>query len=231
MGRWVDVEDRCNSRLYLELGDGTTESSLARAHVLMQLSGARRVTWWENCALGRTDLPVRVRDGSTLTVVEADDEFAAPSRDPRSSEAHCFERTTRPSQGVLTDGPTLGLMIVWISPRAPELARSLRDWGDFVHIRHIAAAGIPGFTQISVYENVAARDPRYMHFYEFDNQDAEATFSTMIEHVAPRLGGTDSSAYTEWADWRAPGGRLFYCNTFRRLGELASPSEGAHSVP
>ena len=79
---------------------------------------------------------------------------------------------------------------MWISPRTPDLARSLRDWGDFVHIRHIAAAAIPGFTQISVYENTAAGDPRYMHFYEFDNAEAEATFDTMIANVAPRLGGT-----------------------------------------
>jgi hypothetical protein len=42
----------------------------------------------------------------------------------------------------------------------------------------------------------------------------------MIAHVAPRLGGTDSPAYAEWADWRPPGGRLFYCNTFTRLGEV-----------
>ena len=128
----------------------------------------------------------------------------------------------RPSQGVLTDGPTLGLMIVWISPRTPEVAQSLRDWGDFVHIRHIAAAGIPGFTQISVYENTAESDPRYMHFYEFDNLDAEDTFSKMIDCVAPRLGGHRQRVYTEWADWRPPGGRLFYCNTFTRSGELLS---------
>ncbi len=115
-------------------------------------------------------------------------------------------------------------MIVWISPRTPDLAQQLRDWGDFVHIRHIAAAAIPGFTQISVYENTAATDPRYMHFYEFDNADAEATFATMIDHVAPRLGGTESPAYADWADWRPPGGRLFYCNSFTRLGEVVASS-------
>ena len=120
-------------------------------------------------------------------------------------------------------------MIVWISPRTPELAPSLRDWGDFVHIRHIAAAAIPGFTQISVYENAAGGDPRFMHFYEFDNAEAEATFATMIAHVAPRLGGTDSPAYAEWADWRPPGGRLFYCNTFTRLGEVVGSGVGARN--
>ena len=61
-----------------------------------------------------------------------------------------------------------------------------------------------------------------MHFYEFDNLDAEGTFSKMIEFVAPRLGGVDSDLYAEWADWRPPGGRVFYCNTFTRLGEVIS---------
>lgn len=180
------------------------------------------MTWWENCAPGRTDLPRRVRDGRSLVVVEATDDFTAPPPPAEVSEAHSFRRFPRPSQGILTDGPTLGLLVVWISPRTPELAGRLRDWGDFVHIRHIAAAAIPGFTQISVYENVAGTDPLYMHFYEFDSADAEGTFSTMVDHVAPRLGGLESDAYAEWADWRPPGGRLFYCTTFNRLGEVAA---------
>ena len=214
------MEDRSSPRLYLELGEASAETCAQRADGFVGTPGTDRVTWWENCVPGRTDLPMRIRDGRTLVVVEATEEFVAPSPDPQSSEAHCFSRTACPSQGILTGTPTLGLLVVWISPRAPELARSLRDWGDFVHIRHIAAAGIPGFTQISVYENEDGSDPRYMHFYEFDTADAEKTFSTMIEHVAPRLGGTKTPAYAAWADWRPPGGRLFYCNTFRRLGEL-----------
>jgi hypothetical protein len=164
---------------------------------------------------------MRIRDGRTLVVIEAREGYAVPPPTSEISESHCFRRYPRPSQGILTGGPTLGLAVVWISPRTPDLAGSLRDWGDFVHIRHIAAAAIPGFTQISVYENTAEADPRYMHFYEFDNAAAEATFATMIENVAPRLGGTESAAYAEWADWRPPGGRLFYCNTFTRLGEVA----------
>jgi hypothetical protein len=216
------MEDRCTPVLYLELGDLAPDACAARAGELLEQDSAERVTWWENCALARTDLPTRVRDGKTLLMVEASNGFLAPSAPAEVSEAHCFHRHTRPSQGVLTDGPTLGLLIVWISPRTPELARRLRDWGDFVHIRHIAGAGIPGFTQISVYENAVGMDPLYMHFYEFDNLDAEGTFSTMVDHVAPRLGGTASEAYAEWADWRVGSGRLFYCNTFRRLGEAVT---------
>jgi hypothetical protein len=214
------VEDRCSEMLYLELSDDSDAVAGVRANDLAVLPGVRGVTWWENCALGRTDLPMRIRDASTLLVVEAESGFRSPGKPEAVSEAHCFRRTPRPSQGVLGDGPTLGLMIVWISARTPEDPRSLRDWGDFVHIRHIAAAGIPGFTQISVYENTVQSDPGYMHFYEFDNADAEGTFSKMIDYVAPRLGGLDSQLYTDWADWRAPGGRLFYCNTFSRRGEV-----------
>ena len=207
--------------LYLELGDASPEACAQRAETLLRVPGVTRVTWWENCALGRTDLPMRVRDGNTLVVAEADDGFLPPAPPAGTSAAHAFARHPRPSQGVLTGAPTLGLLIVWIGPRTPELAGALRDWGDFVHIRHIADAGIPGFTQISVYENQGGADPLFMHFYEFDNLDAEGTFSTMVEHVAPRLGGADTEAYAEWADFRVGHGRLFYCNTFRRIGEEA----------
>jgi hypothetical protein len=214
------VEDRCTPLLFLELGDAPPQACAERADALLRVPGATRVSWWENCAPGRTDLPMRVRDGRSLLVVEADDGFVPPPRPADATEAHVFVRHPRPSQGVLSGAPTLGLLIVWISPRTPELAGALRDWGDFVHIRHIADAGIPGFTQISVYENQTHTDPLFMHFYEFDNFDAEETFSTMVGHVAPRLGGSDSPAYAEWADWRVGHGRLFYCNTFRRMGEI-----------
>jgi hypothetical protein len=214
------VEDRTGTLLHLELGDDPPGGAAVRAQELAGRAGVERVTWWENAAFERTDLPMRIRDGRSLLVVEADERYEVPSPAAGVSESHCFRRHPRPSQGILAGGPTLGLMIVWISPRTPDLAQSLRDWGDFVHIRHIAAAAIPGFTQISVYENTRGPDPRYMHFYEFDNAQAEATFSTMIDHVAPRLGGLESPAYAEWADWRPPGGRLFYCNSFTRLGEV-----------
>jgi hypothetical protein len=213
------MEDRHTTLLHLELGDATPEACAERAEALSRRQGVERVTWWANEAFERTDLPMRIRDGRTLVVTEAGEGYEPPAPAPDAYESHCFRRFPRPSQGILTGVPTLGLSIVWISPRTPDLARQLRDWGDFVHIRHIAAAGIPGFTQISVYENTVDADPRYMHFYEFDHAAAEATFATMIAHVAPRLGGVESPAYTEWADWRPPGGRLIYCNTFTRLGE------------
>jgi hypothetical protein len=216
------MEDRPTELLHLELGDTSPEACAGRARELARGEGVERVTWWANAAYERTDLPMRIPDGRALVVVEAREGYEAPPPAPGVSASHTFRRYPRPSQGVLTGEPTLGLMLVWISPRTPDLTQRLRDWGDFVHIRHIAAAAIPGFTQISVYENTAPTDPQYMHFYEFDTAAAEATFATMIDHVAPRLGGTESPAYADWADWRPPGGRLFYCNTFTRLGEVAA---------
>jgi len=213
------MEDRTTTGLYLELGDGSPDQMHRRAEALAACTGGDPVTWWANCVPGRQDLPMRIADGTMLAVAEVAASFTAPEA-PTLTTAHCFRRHRRPSQGVLTGRPTTGLLVVWISPREPELAQALRDWGDFVHIRHIAAAGIPGFTQISVYENVAPVDPMFMHFYEFDGDDAEATFSTMIEYVAPRIGGADSESFTAWADWRAGHGRLFYCNTFQFLGEV-----------
>ncbi len=218
------MEDRRTSALYLELGNGTALDYEGRAGTLAKRTGAQRVTWWENCHPGRTDLPRRIEEGSMLAVAEVGPTFRPPESSP-DANAHLFSRHSRPSQGILDGRPTTGLLIVWISPRSPDLAGPLRDWGDFVHIRHIAAAGIPGFTQISVFENTADVDPRYMHFYEFASDDPEGTFKTMTPHVAPRLGGVDSEAYADWADWRAHGGRLFYCNTFRLLGEVRTSEE------
>ena len=81
-----------------------------------------------------------------------------PRRRTRHTARH-FRRFPRPSQGILTGTPTTGLLVVWISPRTPEQTAALRDWGDFVHIRHIAAAAIPGFTHVTPYENSRARRP------------------------------------------------------------------------
>ncbi len=221
------MEDRDTPRLYLELFDGSDTHAADRAAGLLRETGVVRTTWWRNCLPGRTELPMRISDGTLLVVAELEADVAVPVARPGST-AFCFRRHPRPSQGILTGRTTTGLLVVWISPRTPDLATSLRDWGDFVHIRHIAAAGIPGFTQISVFENETAADPRYMHFYEFDSEDAEATYQTMVEHVAPRLGGTESESFGSWADWRAPGGRLWYCNTFDLVGETGGPRPIPH---
>jgi hypothetical protein len=214
------LEDRLTPGLYLELGNVDPDHyQQARAPELLALGGVERVSWWATTLPGRTEQPMEVPDGTLLGVVETDDSFVAPAATPGTT-AHHFRRYPRPSQGILTGRPTTGLLVVWISPVTEEQAQPLRDWAHFVHIRHIAAAGVPGYTQITPYENVTDTGPRYMHFYEMDSADPEATFQTMAEDLRVRLGGYKTLAFKQWADAAAAGARIIYVNTFRFLGAL-----------
>lgn len=214
------MEDRFGAGLYLELGN--LEPALyasQRAGELLRLRGVSRVSWWANCRPGRPEFPRRVPEGTLLGVAEVDEEFVPPEAPPGTTARH-FRRHARPAQGLLTGRPTTGILLVWISPRRPELTQGLRDWADFVHIRHIAAAAIPGFTMITPYDNASGeeQDPRFMHFYEMDCEDPESAFTTMTAHVAPRLGGEESDEFRHWADLRGAGGHIVYVNTFSLLG-------------
>jgi hypothetical protein len=212
------VEDRSTAGLYLELGDLDPDHyGTRRAGELLRLRGVSRVSWWGNCRPERPEFPRRVPEGRLLGVAEVDEGFVAPEAPARITARH-FRRYPRPGQGVLTGRPTTGILLVWVSPKRPELARPLRDWADFVHIRHIAAAAIPGFTMITPYEHTAGQDPRFMHFYEMDCDDPEAAFSAMAGLVASRLGGERSEAFGHWADLGGAGGYIVYVNTFRLLG-------------
>ncbi|MHB8328547.1 MAG: hypothetical protein ACYDD6_02775 [Acidimicrobiales bacterium] len=212
------MEDRDTQGLYVELGDlDPRHYGEMRASELLRLRGVSRVSWWANDHVGRDELPMRVTDGRLLILAEVGGDFVAPLAPPGTVSRH-FRRHRRPSQGILTGRPTTGLLVVWISPKSPEREQLLRDWGDFVHIRHIAAASIPGFTQITPYDNACDDEPRFMHLYELDTDDPEAAYQAMAGHVAARLGGVDSEDYRVWADWRTAGGYIVYVNTFRLLG-------------
>jgi hypothetical protein len=212
------LEDRITPGLYLELGDVDPDHyERSRAPELLALPGVDRVSWWATMRPGRTEQPMAVPDGTLLGVAETNDSFVAPAP-AAGTTAHHFRRYPRPSQGILTGRPTTGLLVVWISPVTEERAQALRDWSDFIHISHIAAAGVPGYTQITPYENAAGTDPRYMHFYEMDSDDPEVTFQTMAEDLRVRLGGYRTPAFRQWADAAAAGARIIYVNTFRFLG-------------
>jgi hypothetical protein len=167
------------------------------------------LTRWEDCRPGRTDLPRHLAEIPVLgiTPLRAGDEVTMPG--------WCFRRTRRPGQGRLTGRPTLGLLLVLISPRTPndpEAAQSLRDWADFIHISHIAAAGVPGYTMITPYE-VDGAGPRFLHFYEMDDgDDPEATFKRMTPLVHQRLNQTD---YDRWTGH--PELRIDYVSTYRLI--------------
>jgi hypothetical protein len=187
-----------------------------RVPEMLALAGVDRATWWENVYRDRDDLPRKLPEFGLLGVYEVDDGFAAPAT-PDGVRGHHFRHYPRPGQGRMTGKPTIGLSLVLISPRQPDQAQALRDWADFVHIRHIAEVGVPGFSMITPYENVTGGDPRFMHFYEMDTDDAEAAFQAMPPLIMKLLGEPGTPAWDGWAN--TPELRIMYVNSFKRLGE------------
>jgi hypothetical protein len=214
------MEDRLTAGLYLEMTDRPVNEYVdQRVPEVLALAGVERATWWENVCRDREDLPRRLPEFGLLGVYEVQDGFQAPAS-ARDVTGHHFHRTPRPGQGRLTGRATVGLSLVLISPRQPDQAQALRDWGDFVHIRHIAEVGVPGYTMITPYENVTGDDPRFMHFYEMDTDDPEASFKAMTPLVTKLLGAPGTQAWDRWAT--TPELRIMYVNSFRRLGERAA---------
>ena len=210
------MEDRITAGLYLEMTDLAIDAYVNhRVPEVLACDGATCATWWENVNRDRTDLPRKLDEFTYLGVYETDDGFAAPST-PDGITGHHFCHYPRPGQGRLTGRPTIGLSLVLISPRDAAQAQALRDWGDFVHLRHIAEVAVPGYTMITPYENVTGGDPRFMHFYEMDIDDPERAYRAMTPLVTDLLGA-DTEAWNHWAFH--PALRIMYVNTFRRLGE------------
>jgi len=212
------VEDRITPALYLEMTDAPLdEYAKQRVPELLGLTGVVRATWWRNVKRDRDDLPRVLPEFDHLGVYEVDDSFQAPVA-PAGVTGHHFRHYPRPGQGIVTGRPTIGLSLVLISPKDPAQAQALRDWGDFVHIRHIAEVGVPGYCMITPYENVTGGDPRFLHFYEMDTDEPERAFKAMTPLVAKRIGAPDTDAFKHWA-WH-PALRIMYVNTFARVGVL-----------
>lgn len=236
------MEDRITPGLYLEMTEGPIDDYVdRRVPRVLALDGADRATWWRNAQRDRTDLPRRLPEFEYLAVYEVADRFEAPET-PEGVTGHLFHHYPRPGQGRVTGRPTLGLSLVLISPTESVRAQELRDWGDFVHIRYIAEANVPGYTMITPYENVTGGDPRFLHFYEMDTDQPEAAFRAMTPLVEQLLngGGTPMGDLLETPDasrsdqfeagaagltdaFRAWGFhealRIMYVNSFVRLGE------------
>jgi hypothetical protein len=210
------VEDRHTPGLYLEMTDLAPDAYAAeRAPAVLEQPGATRVTWWENVNRDRGDLPRVLPEFDHLGVYEVDDSFRAPTATADITGYH-FLHYRRPGQGVITGRPTIGLSLVLISPKEPDRAQDLRDWADFVHIRHIAEAAVPGYAMITPYENATGGDPRYMHFYEMDTDNPERAFKSMTPLVIDRIGAADTPDFRRWAF--GPSLRIMYVNTFARVG-------------
>jgi hypothetical protein len=210
------MEDRITPGLYLEMTDrAIDEYARDRVPDVLAHAGVQRATWWRNVKRNRSDLPPVLPEFDHLGVYEVDGTFAAPDT-PAGITGHHFRHYPRPGQGIVSGRPTVGLSLVLISPKEESRAQELRDWADFVHIRHIAEAAVPGYCMITPYENVAGGDPRFMHFYEMDTDDPETAFKSMTPLVAQRIGDERTEAFRVWA--RGPSLRIMYVNSFERIG-------------
>jgi len=211
------MEDRLTAGLYLEMTDlpaGTYAS--ARVPEVLAMPSVDRATWWRNERRDRDDLPRVLPEFDLLGAYEVGEAFIPPVPPEGVSGLH-FRRTARPGQGVLTGRPTIGLSLVLVSPKTPDAAAALRDWADFVHIRHIAEAAVPGYAMITPYEHASSGDPRFLHLYEIDTDDPEAVFRSMTPLVSERIGAPGTDAWKRWAFH--PELRIMYVNTFARVGE------------
>jgi hypothetical protein len=212
------MEDRISQALYLELTNRNPESyAEERVGELLELREVERGSWWANERPNRTEFPRSIDEFTTLGIFEVSEHFKAPDTPDDVRGIH-FRHYPRPGQGNLSGKPTLGIELVFISPREPQGAQALRDWGDFIHLRHIAAASVPGFTMITPYENVTGGTPRFMHLYEMDTPQAEEAFRRMTPVTEERrIGKQGTPLWEEWATHEQL--VINYVNTFRRIGE------------
>jgi hypothetical protein len=208
------VEDRETGALWLELAAAPPDDyARDRVDEVGGRAGVERATWWSNQHPERGDLPRRLDEFATLGVYELGPGFTPPAPVDGVRGLH-LARTPRPGQGSLAGDATNGLLLVLISPKDPGRGQELRDWGDFVHLRHIAEAAVPGYRMITPYEAVGGGEPRYLHLYEMHTDDPEATYRSMTPLVRERL---EPEAFDAWA-WH-PQLQIEYVNTFALAGE------------
>lgn len=185
------MEDRQPGGLVLDFVADEAEAP-ARAAALR--AAGLDVSAWTPLVPGRTDVPRRWADDPAVLLVGEDAEgtYSGPA-------TVTLRRYPRPAQGSCSGEPTNGLLLVLISPQDPSQAQALRDWGDFVHLRHIAEAGVPGYRSITPYSNAEGdgSEPRWCHFYEMHTDDPETAYASMTPLVKRRLG--DRQAIRDWA--------------------------------
>ena len=211
------MEDRESPVLYLEMTEATPEEYAESAcPTCSHCRGSSVRRGGATCTATGPTCRASCPSSTPSACTSATPSFVAPAT-PDGITGHHFLRTPRPGQGRLTGKPTVSLSLVLISPTTPAEAQALRDWGDFVHLNHIVEAGIPGFTMITPYENATGGDPRYMHFYEFDDPEAEITFKRMRPLVEARIGAWETPECQEWA--MHPALRIMYVNSFSLVGE------------
>ena len=186
------MEDRQPPRLHLELVR-TPDRVQERADAVE--AAGWHVSIWEPATTSDDDDLPRVLPRCDGVVIGEGDGGCVQPPSPASTLVPLV-RYPRPSQGSCSGEETTGILLVLISAKRSESAQELRDWGDFVHLRHIAEAAVPGYRTITAWENESSGTPRYCHLYEMVSDDPQGTFETMTPLVRDRL---DRAAFEDWA--------------------------------
>ncbi|MBL7488094.1 hypothetical protein I6A60_10600 [Frankia sp. AgB1.9] len=184
------MEDRQPPRLHVELVR-TPDTVTARAEAVA--AAGWRTSTWEPC-----EQPIEFarQEGPCAGVVIGEGDGRPVPVAAEATTTVSLRRYPRPSQGSCSGEQTTGILLVLISPRDADAAQALRDWGDFIHLRHIAEAGVPGYRTIAAWENEHLTGPRFCHLYEMTGDDPQATFERMTPLVRGRL---DPSTFRSWA--------------------------------
>jgi hypothetical protein len=153
-----------------------------------------QVSIWEPATTSDDDLPRRLPRCDGVVIGEGDGGAVKPPSPATTTVP--LVRYPRPSQGSCSGERTTGILLVLISPKEQERAQELRDWGDFVHLRHIAEAAVPGYRTITPWENESLGTPRFCHMYEMVGADPQDTFEKMTPRVRERL---DRTTFDQWA--------------------------------
>jgi hypothetical protein len=211
------VEGRLPLRLHVELVRAP-DTVAARADATRRAGW--EVTTWDPCV---TPLRFPRREDLCLGVVIGEGDGATPEPASPQTTTVPLRRYPRPPQGSCSGERTTGILLVLISPNDPSQAQALRDWGDFVHLRHIAESSVPGYRTITPWVNETGEDPLYCHLYEMVGDDPQATFEQMLPLVRARL--TEG----EFPDWLLhPALVIDETRTYRRRPE---PPELAVTPP
>ncbi len=186
------MEDRQPSRLHLEL---VREPDQVDARAAAVEAAGWVVSVWEPATTKDDDgLPRRLPRCDAVVIGEGDGGVVEPPS--AATTVVPLVRYPRPSQGSCSGERTTGILLVLISPKQQESAQELRDWADFVHLRHIAEAAVPGYRTITPWEHESSGTPRYCHMYEMVGDDPQGTFEKMTPLVRGRL---DRTTFEDWA--------------------------------
>ncbi len=203
------MEDRQPPRLHLELvrAPDTVDERAA----VLEAAGWRVSTWDPATDADDDGLPRRLARCDGLVIGEGVGGAVEPGSS--ATTAVPLKRYPRPSQGSCSGEPTTGILLVLISPKEQSGAQQLRDWGDFVQLRHIAEASVPGYRTITPWENEVGATPRYCHLYEMVGADPQEVFERMTPLVKSRL---EPDVFKHWA-WH-PQLIIEESRTYRRRG-------------